>query len=117
MDMERKARPWTREEDKWVQTLSPAEVRERTGRTDKAVGARRRQLHVPDGRGRYSQPRKPAAAGQVEQPEKPKTNKAKDTRKRKESDHEQHGIEAPGYPTHSGAPPAAADSANQDAVD
>jgi hypothetical protein len=76
---ERKTRPWTWEEDKWVQTLSPAEVRERTGRTDKAVGARRRQLHVPDGRGRYSQPPKPPTADQVEA-EKP-NGKAKKKRK------------------------------------
>jgi hypothetical protein len=41
---------WTREEDRLVRTLTPAEAARRTGRTLTAVYRRRHTLKVPDGR-------------------------------------------------------------------
>jgi hypothetical protein len=45
--------PWTVEEDEAVRTLPPQEAARRTGRTLRAVYARRRQLGLPDGRRRF----------------------------------------------------------------
>jgi hypothetical protein len=44
--------PWTPEEDEWVKTLTAEEAAKKTGRSLKAVYARRWRLGMPDGRRR-----------------------------------------------------------------
>jgi len=55
-------RLWTPEADELVRTLPAAEAARRTGRTLKAVWARRRELGMPDGRTRAARAAKASGA-------------------------------------------------------